>query len=151
MNIINLNRENQNTPLDIFMKWLEPDIIKINQSILKNLFLQMHCSRQSKSKRIITSDKLNEVYNLCHIVSVDVDLCQLMLTMLSCINLHPNHVIRIFQVLTLLHTFRTCYDQVLAIHAFLKGVCPCPNLSCTPELRDFKMEGLCWPCCTSGH
>ena len=37
MNIINLNRENQNTPLDIFMKWLEPDIIKINQSILKNL------------------------------------------------------------------------------------------------------------------
>ena len=37
MNIINLNIENQNTPLDIFMKWLEPDIIKINQSILKNL------------------------------------------------------------------------------------------------------------------
>ena len=37
MNIINLNRKNQNNPLDIFMKWLEPDIIKINQSILKNL------------------------------------------------------------------------------------------------------------------
>ena len=36
MNIINL-KKNQNSPLDIFMKWLEPDIIKINQSILKNL------------------------------------------------------------------------------------------------------------------
>ena len=37
MNIINLKRKNQDTPLDIFMKWLEPDIIKINQSILNNL------------------------------------------------------------------------------------------------------------------
>jgi len=37
MNIINLNRKNQDNPLDIFMKWLEPDIIKINQSILNNL------------------------------------------------------------------------------------------------------------------
>ena len=37
MNIINLKRKNQDNPLDIFMKWLEPDIIKINQSILKNL------------------------------------------------------------------------------------------------------------------
>ena len=36
MNIINL-KKNQNSPLDIFMKWLEHDIIKINQSILKNL------------------------------------------------------------------------------------------------------------------
>jgi len=30
MNIINLKRKNQDNPLDIFMKWLEPDIIKIN-------------------------------------------------------------------------------------------------------------------------
>ena len=37
MNIINLKRKNQDNPLDIFMKWLEPDIIKINQSILNNL------------------------------------------------------------------------------------------------------------------
>ena len=37
MNIINLKRKNHDNPLDIFMKWLEPDIIKINQSILKNL------------------------------------------------------------------------------------------------------------------
>ena len=37
MNIINLKRKNQDNPFDIFMKWLEPDIIKINQSILKNL------------------------------------------------------------------------------------------------------------------
>ena len=37
MNIINLKRKNQDNPLDIFMKWLKPDIIKINQSILNNL------------------------------------------------------------------------------------------------------------------
>ena len=37
MNIINLKRKNQNNPLEIFMEWLEPDIIKINQSILNNL------------------------------------------------------------------------------------------------------------------
>ena len=37
MNIINLRRKNQNNALEIFMEWLEPDIIKINQSILKNL------------------------------------------------------------------------------------------------------------------
>ena len=37
MNIINLKRKNQDNPLDTFMKWLEPDIIKINQSILNNL------------------------------------------------------------------------------------------------------------------
>ena len=37
MNIINLKRKNHDNPLDIFMKWLEPDIIKINQSILNNL------------------------------------------------------------------------------------------------------------------
>ena len=37
MNIINLKRKHQNTALETFMEWLEPDIIKINQSILKNL------------------------------------------------------------------------------------------------------------------
>ena len=37
MNIINLKRKNQNNPFEIFMEWLEPDIVKMNQSILKNL------------------------------------------------------------------------------------------------------------------
>ncbi len=37
MNIINLKRKDQNNALETFMEWLEPDIIKINQSILKNL------------------------------------------------------------------------------------------------------------------
>ena len=37
MNIINLKRKNQKNPLEIFMEWLEPDIVKINQSILRNL------------------------------------------------------------------------------------------------------------------
>ena len=37
MNITNLKRKSQNNPLETFMEWLKPDIIKINQSIFKNL------------------------------------------------------------------------------------------------------------------
>ena len=37
MNIINLIRKNLKNPLEIFVEWLEPDILKINQSIIDNL------------------------------------------------------------------------------------------------------------------
>ena len=37
MNIINLKRNNQKNPLDIFLDWLKPDIIKINKTIMDDL------------------------------------------------------------------------------------------------------------------
>ncbi len=37
MNIINLKRKNLKNPLETFVEWLEPDIFKINQSIIDNL------------------------------------------------------------------------------------------------------------------